>query len=468
VTGGGSHTDGLALAWCNFVFDFPQYADRDTGFAASARRDDPRTINVVPQQPLTLARQSGNTADPYIEIPKPLLDYYSRYRPTPLRRAHALEARLGVDARIYWKYEGGNISGSHKLNSALAQAYYYKEAGVRHLVTGTGAGQWGTALAYACHVLGLQCTVFMVASSLRQKPMRRGAIELFGATLHASPSPVTEVGRSALRGDKGEIGTLGIATGEALELARGSKRTRFAVGSGETCVLLHQTVIGMEAVGQMAALGEFPTHVVACIGAGSNFAGAGLPFRRAAKEANLPVRLVAVEPAECPKLTRGQYVYDISDFSGTTPVSRMYTLGSGYTAPAIYAGGLRYHGTSPFLSGMFHDGEFDALAVPQEEALSAGWLFAETEGVLPAPESAHAIAGAIQLARSGTAKHPPVILINISGHGLFDIEAYAKLRSGEAGSAPVDEEALGQSFSGLDQLQVKVSDDKPITSNAAE
>ena len=312
---------------------------------------------------------------------------YASYRPTLLRRAKALEERLGTRARLYYKFEGANVSGSHKLNTALAQAYYYQKAGVKHLITGTGAGQWGTALAYACQRFGLACTVFMVGISYRQKPQRRTIVELFGGEIHESPSHLTRAGREAQKRDPDRIGSLAVATGEAIELAREKKDTaRFAVGSGETCVLLHQTVIGNEAVSQMDELGDFPDYVVACMGAGSNFAGVGMPFLRAGRMRGRTVQLVAAEPLACPKMTRGAYLYDINDFSGTTPVTRMYTLGSSYLAPPIHAGGLRYHGTSAFLSALYASDLFKARALGQVEALKAGALFAETEGIIPAPE----------------------------------------------------------------------------------
>ena len=268
---------------------------------------------------MSLARQSINTADRFIPIPDEVLDLYAQYRPTPLRRAVRLEERLGANARIYYKYEGANLTGSHKLNTALAQAYYYSRAGVKHLVTGTGAGQWGTALAYACQLMGLRCTIFWVRSTLRQKPIRGEMMRLFGAVVHESPSNLTEVGRRALKEDPEEIGTLAGATGEALALAAEDSESRFAVGSGENSVLLHQTVIGQEAVSQMAQLGEFPDCVIACMGAGSNFGGITLPFLGAAKDSGRSVRLVAVESAACPKLTRGRYLLRPERRSGHNP-----------------------------------------------------------------------------------------------------------------------------------------------------
>jgi tryptophan synthase beta chain len=455
----GSHAfSPVPTHWCNFLYDHPECADREVLSLPGVLKDKARRISVVPQQPLSLARQSNNTTDPLIAIPEKLLSFYEKYRPTPLRRAKQLEERLGVNAHIYYKFEGANISGSHKLNTALAQAYYYSQAGVKHLVTGTGAGQWGTAIAYACSLLSMECTVFMVGTSLRQKPQRALMMTLFGATVHESPSDITKVGQEAIERDPERIGTLAVATGEALELAHQRKGTRFAVGSGENCVLLHQTIIGNEAIAQMDALGEFPDYVVACMGAGSNFGGVGLPFIRAAKEQGRSVRLLAVEPSACPKLTRGKFAYDINDFSGTTPISKMYTLGSRYIPPPIHSGGLRYHGTSPFLSAMYAAKMFDAIAIDQPVALEAGLLLAETENILPAPESAHAIAGAIDLARHHPHNSQPlVILINISGHGLFDLSAYQQYRSGNLDLGRLDEESLKESLRELEEFNGRIN-----------
>ncbi|HEX6100344.1 MAG TPA: TrpB-like pyridoxal phosphate-dependent enzyme [Thermoanaerobaculia bacterium] len=451
--------------WWNFLHDFPEYAERSHLGLPSLGNKAGQRISVVPQQPLSLARQSSNLSDPLIEIPERLRDLLRQYRPTPLRRAVHLEERLDVNARLYYKFEGANISGSHKLNTALAQAYYYREAGVERLVTGTGAGQWGSALAYACNLLGLRCTVFMVGASLRQKPQRPVMMQLFGAEVFSSPSDVTEVGREAARKDPQRIGTLAVATGEALEISHREPRTRFAVGSGENCVILHQTLIGAEAVEQMESLGDFPNRVVACMGAGSNFGGIGLPFLRAARERRQELKLVAAEPSACPKLTRGRYAYDLSDFSGTTPVSRMYTLGSRYLAPPIYAGGLRYHGTSPFLSAMYADGRFEATAIDQPEALAAGLLLAETENILPAPESAHAVAAAVNLARHHP-KHeePLVILFNVSGHGLFDLSAYQSFRDGTVDAGRASETAIAESLEELERFNRAIdSQSVPLT-----
>jgi tryptophan synthase beta chain len=443
--------------WCNFVFDYPQYAVRDTLQIRERLDGAGRGVNIVPQQPLALSRQSFNTMDPFISIPERLLELYCQYRPTPLRRARGLEQYLKANARIYYKFEGANICGSHKLNSALAQTYYYSRAGVEHLVTGTGAGQWGSAIAYACKLMGINCTVFMVGASLRQKPQRGTLMRLLGATVHESPSTRTAVGRKARRWDTERIGTLAVATGEAIEFARSRRKTRFAVGSGENCVLLHQTVIGSEALLQMTALGEFPDWVVACMGAGSNLAGIGMPFLRAAKERRRTVRLLAIESAACPRLTCGRYAYDVNDFSGTTPISKMYTLGSKYVPPPVYAGGLRYHGAAPFLSAMYADRGFDAMAIDQVTVLEAGLEFAMTECILPAPESAHAVAGAIDLARRHPhGRSPIVILINVSGHGLLDFSAYASYLDGQLDPAWPNEEMLSASLRHVDHFNARL------------
>lgn len=436
---------GDVTTWCNFLHDFPEYYEEST--VTPDHFAEATGVNVLPQQPLSLMKQSNDTTRADVAIPAEVQAVYATYRPTLLRRAHRLEERLGTSVRIYFKYEGANVSGSHKLNTAIAQAWYYKKAGVKHLITGTGAGQWGTALSYACKQFGLRCTVFMVGISYRQKPQRRTIVELFGGEIHESPSPLTRTGRDAMQRDPDRIGSLAVATGEAIEMARELKDSaRFAVGSGETCVLLHQTVIGNEAVRQMAALGDFPDYVVACMGAGSNFAGVGMPFLRAAKEMGRTTELVAAEPVACPKLTRGDYLFDINDFSGTTPVTRMYTLGSHFLAPGIHAGGLRYHGTSAFLSALYAHRGFSARAISQPDALGAGILFADCEGIIPAPESAHAIAAAIEIAREHGDGPAHTILINISGHGLFDLAGYEEARRGALPDDTPDEAMIAASL----------------------
>ncbi len=446
---------GVPTTWRNLLADYPQHGEAGAKLPGAA---DPLADDLyrhLPKMPLAIARQSFNTTQREIAIPEPVRECYALYRPTPLRRASRLERAIGTSARIYYKYEGANISGSHKLNSALAQAYYYRQAGVRHLVTGTGAGQWGTALAFACQLFGLECTVFMPAVSLRQKPQRRTMMEIFGARLHESPSDLTAVGRRALAESASKLGTLALATGEALEMAASGERTLFAVGSGENHVLLHQTVIGQEALGQMRALGEYPDAIFACMGAGSNFAGITFPFLGDAAQPHRP-RCVAVEPAGCPKMTRGVYAYTRTDFSGTTPVARMMTLGSGFEAPGIHAGGLRYHGTSPFLSALFADRVFEAVACPQRAVFDAAMLFARTEGVLPAPESAHALCAAIEEARrAGSGDKSPVLLVNISGGGAFDLSGYQEHLQGMMEDCVIPDEVVSRSLAALEEEQHK-------------
>jgi tryptophan synthase beta chain len=449
----------LPAHWFNILHDRPHYVtsalkrSRLSGAAKLAGH------GLQLQQPLSLARQSLNTTDRLIPIPDEVIDLYAQYRPTPLRRAVRLEERLGANARIYYKYEGANLVGSHKLNTALAQAHYYARAGVKRIVTGTGAGQWGTAIAYACQVMGLDCTVFMVRSTLRQKPVRGDMMRLFGAVVHESPSDLTEVGRVALKEDPDAIGTLALANAEALALAGEDGETRFAVGSGENSVLLHQTVIGREAASQLAQLDEFPDCVIASMGAGSNFCGIALPLLGAAEDAGRPIRLVAVESAACPKLTRGRYLYDLSDALGTTPITKVYSLGSTYVPPAVYAGGLRHHSAGPLASALHADGSLEAMAVDQVTSFRAGLLFCETEGILPAPESAHAVAGMIDVvSRHPRGKDPLVVLVNISGHGLLDLGAYSRFAAGDVEAVTADEASLSRSLTALEEFNQSITE----------
>jgi tryptophan synthase beta chain len=448
----------LPTHWFNILHDRPHYVTSAISRSRFAGEMDTAGQSLRLQQPFSLARQSLNTADRFIPIPDEVIDLYAQYRPTPLRRAVRLEECLGANARIYYKYEGANLTGSHKLNTALAQAYYYARAGVRRIVTGTGAGQWGAALAYACQVMNLDCTVFMVGSTLRQKPIRGEMMRLFSAVVHESPSDLTEVGRRALKDDPAGIGTLAVATGEALALAGEDSESRFAVGSGENSVLLHQTVIGQEAMSQMALLGEFPDCVVACIGAGSNFGGIALPLLAAAEDSGRSIRLVAVESAACPKLTRGRYLYDMSDALGMTPITKVYSLGSTYVPPPVYAGGLRNHSAGPLVSAMHADGSLEALAVDQFTSFRAGLLFCETEGILPAPESAHAVAGTMDVVSRHPRQGPPlVVLVNISGHGLLDMGAYRSFAAGKVEPVGANEASLSQSLRALDEFNQRIA-----------
>jgi tryptophan synthase beta chain len=454
----------LPTHWFNILHDRPQYVTSAVSRSRLGRQRNAAGHGALLQQPLSLARQSVNTTDRFIPIPDDVLDLYAQYRPTPLRRAVRLEERLGANARIYYKYEGANLTGSHKLNTALAQAYYYARAGVKHIVTGTAAGQWGTALAYACQVMNLGCTVFMVRATLRQKPVRGDMMRMFGAVVHESPSDMTDVGRKALEQDPAATGTQAVANAEALALGSGNNETRFAVGSGENSVLLHQTVIGQEAISQLALLGEFPDCVIACMGAGSNLGGIALPVLAAAENSGRPIRLVAVESSACPKLTRGRYLYDLSDALGTTPVTKVYSLGSSYVPPAVYAGGLRHHSAGPLASAMHADGSLEAMAIDQLTAFRAGMLFCETEGILPAPESAHAVAGMMDVvARHPRQRSPLVVLVNISGHGLLDLDAYRRFAAGEIEPVTASETSLSQSLNALDAFNQAISEPVPAT-----
>ncbi len=394
-----------------------------------------------PQVPLSIIRQELSTQR-WIPIPEEVRARFAAWRPTPLRRAEALERALGTRARIYYKYEGGNLTGSHKLNTAVAQAYYYRAAGAKRLAVATGAGQWGTAVAAACQMFGLACQVYMVRASLLAKPHRKTMMELLGATVTASPSDDTEVGRRFLA-DGADGGTLSIALAEALEETR-DPGTRFCAGSGETYALLHQTVIGLEAAAQLAAIDEGvrPDVVIAALGAGSNFGGIAFPFLRArlaarevpgARQApGQPLRCLAAEPAACPKLTRGRYVYDHTDSSERTPLQKMYTLGYRFTPTPMHAGGLRYHGTAKIVSALYARGLIEAAAYQQREVFESAVLFAKCEGILPAPESAHAVHGAIaEAARADADGTAPRILFSLSGHGMFDLEAYRSYLCGD-------------------------------------
>ncbi|MEV4455713.1 TrpB-like pyridoxal phosphate-dependent enzyme [Microbispora sp. NPDC049633] len=367
----------------------------------------------------------------FVPIPEGVLDVYRLWRPTPLIRARRLERALGTPARIYYKYEGGSPSGSHKPNTAVPQAYYNAREGVRRLTTETGAGQWGSALAFASAQYGLACEIWMVRASYDQKPYRRTLMKVYGATLHASPSAVTTAGSRILAEDPHCTGSLGIAISEAVEVAGQHDDTRYALGSVLNHVLLHQTVIGEEALEQLAALGETPDLVIGCTGGGSNFAGLAFPFLREKLAGRMNPVLRGVEPAACPSLTRGTYAYDFGDAAGFTPLMKMHTLGHTFVPDPIHAGGLRYHGMSPLLSHVYAQGLVEAVAVTQTECFDAGIRFARAEGIVPAPEPAHAVAAtiaeALRCAESGEEK---VIVMSLCGHGHFDLPAYESRLAG--------------------------------------
>jgi len=380
--------------------------------------------------PMELIKQEMSP-ERYIEIPEEVQEAYRMFRPTPLIRALDLERKLDTPAEIYYKYEGVSPAGSHKTNTAIPQAFYNKKAGIKRLATETGAGQWGSALSLACRMFGLECKVYMVRVSYDQKPYRRSMIHAWGAEVVPSPSKDTKAGRDALAADPHAPGSLGLAISEAVEDAVGRADTNYSLGSVLNHVLLHQTVIGIEAMKQMEKIDRFPDMVIGCVGGGSNFGGIALPFvRERIKGKN--VRAIAVEPASCPSLTKGEFRYDFGDVAMMTPLLPMYTLGHTFVPPSIHAGGLRYHGMSPIVSRLMHSKLIEARAYMQNEVFEAAVTFARTEGIIPAPESSHAIKAAIDEAlRAKEEGQRKVILFNLSGHGHFDMSAYDAYLAGK-------------------------------------
>ncbi len=396
--------------------------------------------DLMPLFPMDLILQEV-TGERYVDIPGEVLDVYRQWRPSPLFRAHRLEKALGTPARIYYKYEGGSPAGSHKPNTAVPQAFYNAKAGVRKLTTETGAGQWGTALAYACALFGLECEVWQVGASYDQKPYRRLMIETFGGTVHRSPSALTAAGRAQLELNPDHTGSLGIAISEAVEVAAQSEDTKYALGSVLNHVLLHQTIIGEEALLQLAKVGEKPDLLVGCTGGGSNFAGLSFPFLREKMAGRMNPTIRAVEPASCPSFTRGIYAYDFGDTAGMTPLLKMHTLGHDFIPDPIHAGGLRYHGMAPLISHIYELGLMEAVAIGQQECFAAGIQFTRTEGILPAPEPTHALAACIREAlackESGEEK---VILTALCGHGHFDLSSYEAYLDGRMTDEVVSDE----------------------------
>jgi tryptophan synthase beta chain len=374
--------------------------------------------------PMELIMQEVST-ERWIDIPEEVQQILKLWRPAPLFRAHRLEKALDTPARIYYKYEGVSPAGSHKANTSIPQAYYNKQAGIKRLATETGAGQWGSALSLACNYFGLECTVYMVKVSYHQKPYRRSLMNVYGAEVIASPSELTNAGRQILAADPNSMGSLGIAISEAVEDAATREDTNYALGSVLNHVCLHQTIIGLETKAQLAKVDEYPDIVIASCGGGSNFAGIAFPFVQDKITQGKKTRVIAVEPSACPTLTKGKFAYDYSDVAKLAPISMMYTLGHDFMPPGIHAGGLRYHGESPLVSQLYHDGLIEAKAVTQNAVFEAATLFARTEAILPAPESAHAIRAAIDEAlackQSGESK---CIVLSLSGHGHFDLSSY--------------------------------------------
>lgn len=400
-----------------------------------------------------LAHQEMDGTTRYVDIPGGVLDMYKIYRPSPLIRAYNLEKALGTPAKIYYKFEGNNTSGSHKLNSAIAQAYYAKEQGLKGLTTETGAGQWGTALAEACAYYDLPLTVYMVKVSYEQKPYRKAIIQTFGADIIASPSDTTTAGRAILAGDPTTGGSLGCAISEAVEKAVTTEGYRYVLGSVLNQVLLHQSIIGLETKAAMDILEEYPDVIIGCAGGGSNLGGLIAPYMQDKLLGKANPRIVAVEPASCPSLTRGRYAYDFCDTGKITPMARMYTLGCEFKPSPNHAGGLRYHGMSPILSKLYHDGYMEAVAVEQTRVFEAATMFAKYETILPAPESSHAIRAAIDEAvrcrESGEAK---TILFGLTGTGYFDMTAYLAYQSGRMTDHIPTDEDLQKSLSKLPKI----------------
>ncbi len=438
--------DAIPTHWYNIMADLPG-PPPPVLHPGTGQPIGPDDLGVM-FPPALIAQEMSQERE--IEIPKPVRDLYRQWRPTPLIRARRLEKALQTPARIYYKYEGVSPAGSHKPNTALAQAFYNKEAGIRRLATETGAGQWGSALAIACAAFGLECKVYMVRVSFDQKPYRRALMQTFGADVTASPSKETEAGRAILAQNPDSRGSLGIAISEAVEVAVQSADTNYALGSVLNHVMLHQTVIGLETQKQFELADDQPDIIVGCTGGGSNFAGIAFPYLGANLQGKSQVRVVAVEPAACPSLTKGSYAYDFGDTAHLTPLVKMHTLGSTFIPPGIHAGGLRYHGMAPLVSLLLQMNAFEATSVHQLEAFQVGVEFARAEGILPAPEANHAVAGAVREAircrEEGTSRS---ILMNLCGHGHFDMQAYMDYAAGKLQDYEYPEEEIAMALAGL-------------------
>jgi tryptophan synthase beta chain len=437
----------IPTQWYNVIADMPNPPAPPLG--PDGKPVTPDALAAIFPEALIMQEVS---AERWISIPDQVRDIYSMWRPSPLFRAHRLEAALGTPAKIFYKYEGVSPAGSHKPNTALAQAYYNKEAGIKRLTTETGAGQWGSSLALVGQMFGMEIRVYMVKISYEQKPFRRSMMQTWGAEVFASPTDQTESGRKILAEHPDSPGSLGIAISEAVEEAASRRDTNYSLGSVLNHVLLHQTVIGQEAKKQLEKVGEYPDVVIAPCGGGSNFGGIAFPFF-ADRAAGKDVRLVAVEPASCPTLTRGLYTYDFGDAVGLTPLMKMYTLGHDFVPPGIHAGGLRYHGDSPLVSQLYKEGLIEAVAVPQLATFEAGVTFARAEGIIAAPESCHAIRAAIDEAMEcKKTGEPRTILFNLSGHGHFDMAAYDKYFNGELVDYEYSQEAVDEALAHLPKV----------------
>lgn len=440
----------IPTAWYNIVADMK---NKPLPLLNPKTKQPIKAEDLYPLFSKAVSDQEMNTTDAWIEIPEEVRDLYKVWRPTPLVRAYGLEKALDTPAHIYFKNESVSPIGSHKLNSAIAQAYYCKKEGVTNITTETGAGQWGAALSYAAKAFGLELAVYMVKVSYHQKPYRRSIMQTFGAQVIASPSMSTKAGRKIITDHPNYQGSLGTAISEAVELAMSTPNCRYTLGSVLNHVMLHQTVIGLEAEKQMEMAGEYPDVVIGCFGGGSNFSGITFPFLRHKLMEGKDIRIVAAEPASCPKLTRGEFQYDFGDEAGYTPLIPMFTLGHNFSPANIHAGGLRYHGAGSIVSQLRKDGMMDAVDIPQLETFKAATLFAQTEGIIPAPESSHAIATAIREAEQAKAEGKSrTILFNLSGHGLIDMAAYDLYIGGEMQNYEVTDEDVKRNLSELEQI----------------
>lgn len=421
---------------------------------------NPKTLKPCTQEDLEevfcseLAKQELNVKDEFIEIPEEVREFYKMTRPSPLNRAYCLEAVLDTPAEIYYKFEGNNTSGSHKLNSAIPQAYYAKKEGITSLTTETGAGQWGTALSMACAYYGIDLTVFMVKCSAEQKPFRKAVIETYGGKVIPSPSETTEVGRRILKEFPGTGGSLGCAVSEATEKALNTPNCKYVLGSTMDHVILHQSIIGLETKIALDKYGIEPDLLISCIGGGSNFGGFIAPFIKDVIEGNAKYKIIAVEPASCPTLTRGKYEYDFGDTGKITPLMKMYTLGNGFMPASSHSGGLRYHGMNPIVSKLYHDGYIDAVTAKQTEIFKAAVTFAKSEGILPAPESSHSIKVAIDEAlKCKITGEKKKIVFCLTGTGYFDLKAYSEYNANTLKDFALTDEDLEKGFASIPGIQ---------------
>jgi tryptophan synthase beta chain len=441
----------MPRAWYNLAADLPKPLPP---VLHPGTKEPIGPADLAPLFPMEVIRQEVST-EREIEIPGPVREIYRQWRPSPLYRARRLERALDTPARIYYKYEGVSPSGSHKPNTAVPQAFYNKQEGVKRITTETGAGQWGSSLAFAGSLFGIEIDVYMVKVSYQQKPYRRALMETYGARCVASPSDETESGRAILKQNPNSTGSLGIAISEAVEMAAKRDDTKYALGSVLNHVLMHQTILGEEAVKQMEMAGDYPDIVIGCTGGGSNFAGIAFPFLGRQLRGGKKLRIIAVEPAACPSLTKGKYAYDFGDTAHLTPLVKMHTLGSTFVPPGFHAGGLRYHGMAPMISHIMDLGLIEAVAYHQIACFEAGVSFARHEGIVPAPEATHAVKSAIDEAlRCKREGRKEVILFNLSGHGHFDMQAYMDYFAGKLKDINYDEKELAMALAGLPSVGV--------------